>query len=250
MRIQAGEIEINYELSGNENGPVVMMSHSLGSSSIMWEPQLDDLEHHYRVLRFDTRGHGGSDVTRGAYSLGQLAADAVALLDALRIERVHLGLNHRERISSLALCDTAAEVPEDAQPIWQERIDDARSKGMASLVEGTLQRWFTEPYLARGPEWVERIREQFVKTPVDGFVGCSEAIRRLDYLQKLPDLRLPTLVIVGEEDPGTPVEAAEAIHSRIPDSQLVVIPSAAHLSNIEQADRFNQALCAFLGGHA
>lgn len=263
MRVQAGDIKINYELSGNESGPVVMMSHSLGSSSIMWGPQLAALETRYRVLRFDTRGHGDSDVTRGAYSMDQLGADAVALLDALRIDRVHfvglsmggmiaqcLGLHHKDRLNSLVLCDTAADMPEDAQPVWQERIDDARAKGMEALVEGTLQRWFTEPYLARGSAWVDRIREQFVNTPVDGFVGCSEAIRRLGYLEKLSDVRLPTLVIVGEEDPGTPVEAAEAIHSRIRGSQLVVIPSAAHLSNIEQADRFNQALSAFLGSQA
>jgi len=259
MRIRVGDIRINYELSGNAGGPVVMLSHSLGASMVMWEPQLAALEPNYRVLRFDTRGHGGTDAPPGRYTLEQLAADAVGLLDALRIDRVHfaglsmggmiaqcLALAPVNRLLSLALCDTAAVVPNEAHPIWKERIDTARKNGLGALVEETLQRWFTGPYLKRNPPWVDRIRRGFVETPVDGFVGCSEAIRRLDYLERLRAVNLPTLIIVGEEDPGTPVAAAEAMHARISGSELVVIPSAAHLSNIEQVDIFNRTLTAFL----
>jgi 3-oxoadipate enol-lactonase len=260
MRVQAGEIKINYELSGNENGPVVMMSHSLGSSSIMWEPQLKALEDRYQLLRFDTRGHGKSDVPQSPYTLEQLAGDAIGLLDTLQIDKVHfvglsmggmiaqcLALRHMDRLFSLALCDTAAVIPDEAQPIWQERIDTTRKKGMAAGVDETMQRWFTAPYLSQSPPEVEIIRTQFLKTPAEGFIGCSEAIRRLDYLAQLAAIKLPVLIIVGEDDPGTPVSAAEAIHAQIETSELVIIPSAAHLSNIEQADFFNQALVAFLG---
>jgi 3-oxoadipate enol-lactonase len=259
MRIKIGDIHIHYELSGNENGPVVMMSHSLGSSSIMWEPQLAALETRYRLLRFDTRGHGQSDAPEGAYTLAQLAGDAVALLDKLGIDRVHfvglsmggmiaqhLALSHPERLISLALCDTAAVIPDEAQPVWQERIDATRRHGMAAGVDETMQRWFTGAFLSKSPPAVEKIRTQFLDTPAEGFIGCSEAIRRLNVIDQLPSIRLPVLIIVGEDDPGTPVSAAEQMHARIPSSELVIIPSAAHLSNIEQADAFNRALLSFL----
>ena len=122
----------------------------------------------------------------------------------------------------------------------------ARGEGMAALAEETLERWFTPPYLAEGPPGVRRIRDMILSTPVSGFIGCSEAIRRLDFLDRLGDIRLPTLIIVGEEDPGTPVAASEAIQARIHDSKLVVLPAARHLSNIEQSDGFNKALMDFL----
>jgi 3-oxoadipate enol-lactonase len=259
MRIKVGDILINYELSGNENAPVVMMSHSLGSSSIMWQPQLEALAPRYRLLRFDTRGHGQSDAPKGAYNLEQLAGDALALLDTLEIDKVHFvglsmggmiaqcfALSHPERLMSLALCDTAAVVPDEAQPIWQERIDATRRYGMAAGVDETMQRWFTRSYLAKSPPAVEKIRAQFLNTPAEGFIGCSEAIRRLNYMDRLSSIQLPALIIVGADDPGTPVSASEEMHARIPASELVIIPSAAHLSNIEQPDAFNQALVSFL----
>jgi 3-oxoadipate enol-lactonase len=250
---------IHYELSGNESGPVVMMSHSLGSSSIMWEPQLQALEERYRLLRFDTRGHGQSDAPKGAYRLEQLAGDALALMDTLEIDKVHFvglslggmiaqcfALSYPERLMTLALCDTAAIIPDEAQPVWQERIDTTRRQGMAAGVDETMQRWFTGPYLAASPPAVEKIRAQFLNTPAEGFIGCSEAIRRLNYLDRLSSIQLPVLIVVGADDPGTPVSASEEMHARIPASELVIIPSAAHLSNIEQADAFNEALVSFL----
>ena len=259
MQIKANDISVNYELSGKEGSPVVMLSHSLACSLVMWNPQMDILQPHFQVLRYDTRGHGDSDATEGAYSLDLLGKDALALLDALEIETVHfvglsmggmigqcLALHHKERLKSLTLCDTAAVIPDEAQPIWDERIAAARNEGMQALVQGTLERWFTQPYLDLNPPQVERIRDQILSTPIAGFIGCSEAIRRLGYLEHLSELRLPTLIIVGEEDPGTPVAASEAMHARIKGSKLVVLPSAAHLSNIEQADGFNKALIDFL----
>ncbi len=259
MQIKANDISVNYELSGKEGSPVVMLSHSLACSLVMWNPQMDILQPHFQVLRYDTRGHGDSDATEGAYSLDLLGKDALALLDALEIETVHfvglsmggmigqcLALHHKKRLKSLTLCDTAAVIPDEAQPIWDERIAAARNEGMQALVQGTLERWFTQPYLDLNPPQVKRIRDQILSTPIAGFIGCSEAIRRLGYLEHLSELRLPTLIIVGEEDPGTPVAASEAMHARIKGSKLVVLPSAAHLSNIEQADGFNKALIDFL----
>jgi 3-oxoadipate enol-lactonase len=259
MKILANGIQLNYELTGQQEAPMVMLSHSLASSMVMWNPQLDSLESHFQVLRYDMRGHGDSDAPDGAYTLELLAEDAIALLDALGIDSVHfvglsiggmigqgLALNHGDRLKSLALCDTSAIMPDEAQPILQERIAVARASGMADQVDGTLERWFTPQYLQENPPEVEMIRQQIAATPLAGYLGCSEALGGLNYLERLSEIKLATLIMVGEEDPGTPVAASEAIHERIAGSQLVILPSARHLSNIEQADVFNQSLMAFL----
>jgi 3-oxoadipate enol-lactonase len=259
MRIKANHIQINYELSGKKGAPVVVLSHSLACSLVMWNPQMDDLSPHFQVLRYDMCGHGHSDVTPGPYTIELLAEDVIGLLDALGIDRVHfvglsvggmigqsLALNHPKRLRSLALCDTAPAVPQEAQPIWQERIERTREKGMESQVNETMERWFTPAFLKQNPPMVGLIRKQILATPVAGYLGCAEAIRKLNYLNRLSEIKLPTLIMVGEDDPGTPVSASQAIHERIPDSRLVILPSARHLSNVEQAEAFNAALLAFL----
>ena len=259
MLVKTNGIKIHCELSGKPDAPVVVLSHSLGSSMVMWEPQCEFLEPYFRVLRYDMRGHGESEVSKGEYSLEMLGQDVVELLDSLEIKKVHfvglsiggmigqgLGLNHKERLLSLTLCDTASILPEEAKPLFRERMDLARSQGMASLVEGTLARWFTPPFLAQDPPMVSRIRTQIEATPVDGFIGCSHAILNLNYLDRLAAIDLDTLIIVGEDDPGTPVAAAEAIQAEIRNSRLEVLPSAMHLCNIEQAGRVNDAIGAFL----
>ena len=259
MLINVNGIQINYELSGKEAAPVVVLSHSLGSSMVMWNPQLEVLEPHFRVLRCDMRGHGDSQATEGDYTLDLLAADAIGLLDALKIEKVHfvglsiggmigqcLAINYSDRFKSLTLCDTSPVLPEDAKPLFKERMDLARTQGMRALVEGTMERWFTPPYRAQNPPAIDLIRNQFLTTSVTGFNGCSAAIMGLNYLDRLAEIKLPTLIMVGEDDPGTPVEASETIHELIPSSKLVVLPSAAHLSNIEQSEAFNSHLLSFL----
>lgn len=259
MFAEANGVRIRYEMSGKKGASVVVLSHSLGSNLTMWEPQVPALEPHFQVLRYDIRGHGGSDAPRGPYTLEMLALDVVGLLDALEIERAHfvglsmggmigqhLGLSHASRLRSLVLCDTAAKVPQDAQPLWEERMALAREKGMEALLESTLERWFTPSFLEANPPMLDTIRQAFLSTPVEGYVGASEAIRRLDTLERLFEIKIPTLIMVGEDDPGTPVSASEAIHGRIPGSKLVVLPGCRHLSNVEQADGFNSQLLRFL----
>ncbi|MGD1986556.1 MAG: alpha/beta fold hydrolase, partial [Desulfobacterales bacterium] len=222
---------------------------------------LELLEAHFRVLRYDTRGHGLSDAPAGPYTLKQLVDDAIAMLDALKIDQVHwiglsmggmigqgLTLSRPERLKTLVLADTAAIIPAEAQPVWQERIDAARNGGMQAVAESTLERWFTPNYLKNNLPETDRIRQLILATPLDGYIGCSEAIRRLNYLERLNTLDITTLIMVGAEDPGTPVAASEAMHAQIKNSELVVIPQAAHLSNIEQAAVFNDQLMAFLAG--
>ena len=259
MRIKVNDIYLNYELSGKKEAPVVVLSHSLGSSLAMWASQLTALESRYQVLRYDMRGHGRSDATEGAYSLEQLGEDVVGLLNALNISRVHfvglsiggmigqaIALNHGERLRSLVLCDTSAYLPPPALPMVQERIETARGQGLQALVDGTLERWFTPSYIKQNRPSVALIRDQFLATSVAGYIGCSEAIGKLNFQERLLEITLPTLIMVGAEDPGTPVAASEAIHERIQGSKLIVLPSASHLSNIEQADQFNRHLLAFL----
>lgn len=259
MLIEANHIRIHCELSGKKQAPVVALSHSLACSMVMWQPQLDLLESYFQVLRYDTRGHGGSDAPPGPYTLDQLVDDAVGILDQLGFDRVHwvglsmggmigqgLALSHPDRIERLVLADTAAIIADEAQPIWQERIDDVRKEGMQVVAQSTLERWFTADYLKKNPPEIEEIRRQILATPVAGYIGCSEAIRRLDYLSRLSAIQNPTLIMVGADDPGTPVSASEAMHAQIKNSKLVVIPDAAHLSNIEQSQLFNDNLMAFV----
>ena len=259
MKIEINGFHINYELSGKEDAPVVMLSHSLSTHLAMWDLQMPVLEPHFKVLRYDTRGHGGSDAPEGAYTLEQLGEDVVGLLDALKIPKVNwvgismggmigqaIALNHADRLDRLVLCDTAAIMPQEVQSVWQERIETAKEKGMQALVNETLERWFTPDYLAKNPPEVQKVREQVLTTPVAGFIGCSEAIRRLNYLERLSEIKMPALVVVGEDDPGTPVSASEAICDRIQGSKLVVLPAARHLCNIEQARLFNSEVLSFL----
>jgi 3-oxoadipate enol-lactonase len=259
MRIKANGIQMNYELSGKKGAPVVVLSHSLSSSLLMWNPQMNVLNLYFQVLLYDIRGHGDSDTPLGAYTLELLGNDAIGLLDALNINQVHfiglsmggmigqcLALNYPHRLKSLVLCDTASVIPSDAQPIWQERIDKARKKGMEALLEETMERWFTPAFLTKNSQMLALIQKQFLATPVSGYIGCAEAIRKLNYLDRLSEIKMPTLIMVGEDDPATPVSASVAMHERISNSKLVILPSARHLSNVEQTEAFNTALLTFL----
>jgi 3-oxoadipate enol-lactonase len=259
MRIIANGIVSNFELEGPAAAPVLTLSHSLAASLDMWEPQVAALAGRYRVLRYDTRGHGGSEVPPGPYTLEMLADDVAGLLDALGIARTHfiglsmggmiaqaMALRHPEKLLSLVLADTSSRMPPESGPIWDERIAIAESQGMAALVDGTIERWFTAPFVARAPEVVDRVRMLIRTTAPQGFVACSQAIRSLDYADRLREIHVPTLIIVGENDLGTPVAASEFMHAAIAGSKLLVLPSAAHLSNVEQAERFNESVTCFL----
>ncbi len=256
-------IKIHYEIFERIGAPSVILSHSLGSSMILWDPQMEALKPYFQILRYDIRGHGKSEGGRGPFTLEQLGEDAIGLLNHLGIKQVHwigismggmigqaVALRYPSRLKTLVLCDTAAIIPPEAQSIWQERIDQVRERGMASQLEATMERWFTPSFLATNPPILSKIRSQFLSTSVEGYVNCIEAIRRLNYLNRLSEIRIPTLILVGEDDPGTPVAASEAIHQRIPGSTLRIIPSARHLSNVEQPEIFNQHLLEFLKKYA
>jgi len=258
--ITTNGIDVNYDFAGPEDAPVVTLSHSLATDFTMWQPQAVALrDAGYRVLRYDTRGHGGTTVPPGPYSLELLAEDVHTLLHDLGIERTHfvgismggmigqtLALRHPEFLLSLVLCDTAASMPAESGPIWDERIATARADGMEAHVLGTSGRWFTPAFAATRADVIEPVREMIRATPVEGYVGCCEAIKRLDLLGRIAAISAPTLVMVGADDPGTTPAAARAIQERISGAELVIIESASHLSNLEQPEVFNRALLGFL----
>jgi 3-oxoadipate enol-lactonase len=259
MKILVNDILVNYEISGNECGPVIVMSHSLGCNLKMWDNQLASLEKDFLVLRYDTRGHGLSDAPEGPYTLKMLGEDAVGLFNALGIDVFHwvglsmggmigqyIALKYPDRSESLTLCDTGPAMPDEAQPIWQERINEAHNGGMKTRLKATFEDWFTPDFLKKNPPALENIRKQLLSTPIKGYIGCIWAIRGLNYIDKLTEIKVPTLIIVGKEDFGTPIEVSRIMHNLIQDSELVILPSCAHLSSVEQPETFNAALLKFL----
>ena len=263
MKVKANGIDVHYTLDGPANAPVVTLSHSLATDGSMWEPQLAALRARYRVLNYDTRGHGRTDAPDAAYTLAQLARDAGALLDALGISKTHwcglsmggmigqtLALERPALFASLSLCDTSSRIPAEAKPLWADRIKIAHDEGMEPLVEPTLARWLTAPFREARNDVVAGVAKMIRSTPPQGYAGCCHAISALDLTDRLSAISIPTFIVVGEEDQGTPVAASKVMHERIKGSELVIIPSAAHLSNLEQPEAFTTALTRFLAKQA
>ena len=253
--------KLNYRLDRPGQGTVVMFSNSLASALSMWDLQIPPLvEAGYRVLRYDSRGHGQSEVPEGPYSIEMLTADALGLMDALGLEKVHfcglsmggmvgqmLGARHGDRLISLTLSSTSAHMP--PREIWDERIKTVRENGMDAVVDATIDRWFTKAGQERLVAEVEKIRHLILHTQADGFCAACAAIQNMDQRDSIRSISTGTMVLVGEHDPGTPVSAAEFIHQRISSSELKVISDAAHFVNVEQSRVFNEALLKFIEKH-
>ncbi len=257
-RIEVNGLSVAYELSGPEDGPRVVLSHSLAADHTMWAGQMPALGG-YRVLRYDLRGHGATQVTPGPYSIEQLTEDAAGLIQALDLAPVRfvglslggmigqiLGVRHASLVSALVLCDTASHMP--PAELWDERAAIARDAGLGEIAPATVERWFTAGFRASDGATVAGIEAMIRATPAEGYAACGEAIREMDLRGTLSAIAKPTLVMVGADDPATPPGASEAIAGEIDGAQLVVLEKAAHLSNVEQPQSFNQALLAFLEG--
>lgn len=247
---------IAYRLDGPKDAPVLLLSNSLGTDMEMWAPQMAAWTRHFRVLRYDSRGHGGSDAPAGAYSIDRLGRDAIELLDALGLDRVNfcglskggmvgqwLAVHAPERLSKLVLSNTAAYMGPPAN--WQARIEGVRTTGLAPLAEASIGRWFTPAFRSASPERIAPILAMLLAANPEGYAGCCAAIRDMD---QRPTARLnatPTLVIAGSQDPATPLADARFLAENASNSRLVCL-AAAHLSNLEAPEPFARAVEEFL----
>lgn len=263
MRAHANGIAINHLLEGPAGAPVVTLAHPLAARLELWDAQARALRDRYRVLRYDARGHGGSDVPPGAYTLDQMADDIVSLLDTLGIRSTHFvglsmggcvgmttALRHPDRIASLVLADTTSRYAPPQAAMWDERIRTAETQGMEPLIEPTMRIWFTERFRETAKPAVDRVRDMLRGTDTRGYVGAIRAIASVNLTDAIAAIRCPTLVIVGRDDPGTTVAMAQVMRDRIPGAELAVLPDAAHCSCVEAADAFTAALTGFLDRHA
>jgi 3-oxoadipate enol-lactonase len=263
MKIRANGININYRIDGPEGAPWVTMSNSLATTYRMWDPQVSAFTKTYRVLCYDKRGHGETDATPGPYDFELLADDLFALLDALHISRTHfvglsmggmtgmtMALRKTPVLRTLVLCDTASQDPLGDPALWQQRYDTVTAAGsMEPMVEPTLARFITPEAAKTRPELATAVRDMVRATSVTGYVACCHAVSKLALTDRIGEIRIPTMVVVGREDPATTVEMAKGIHGRIVGSEMVVLDHAAHLSNLEQPDAFNEAVLGFLARH-
>jgi len=245
-----------YRFDGEDNAPVVVLSNSLGTNLSMWDPQVPALAEKFRVLRYDTRGHGQSTVTPGPYTIEGLGRDVIGLLDSLKIENAYfcglsmggmigqwLGVNATNRMRGLVLCNTAARI--GSAEIWDARIKDVQERGMAAIATTVVLRWFSDNFVKKSPEVVESMRQMLLQVPPEGYAACCAALRDADLRQAIAGVKVRTLVIAGALDPVIPLAEAHFVAQRIPGAAYVELDSA-HLSNVEAAPQFTEALLKFL----
>lgn len=254
--INADGATIHVEVEGPERAPVLMLSNSLGTDLQMWDEQVAPFTRHFRLVRYDRRGHGRSSVPKGPYTMDQLGRDVLAILDGLRIERINwcglsmggmvgqwLGAHAPNRIDKLILSNTACYYPD--KTIWAERAKFARANGMARVAAATMERWFSKDFRAAQPATIARMTEMFMKTDLEGYLGCCAAIRDMDHRALLAQITAPTLVIAGRLDMGTPLPMNELIRDHIPGAELLTL-EAAHIANVEQPQAYTDAVLGFL----
>ena len=254
--LKSGEARIHYALQGQSGLPVLVFSNSLGANYSMWDPQASEFRKKFRILRYDTRGHGQSSSTPGPYSIELLAKDVIVLLDALDLDRVHfcglsmggmigmwLGVHAPEHLNKLVLCNTGARI--GTLETWNARIEAVRKNGMKSVAPAIIERWFTPAFRQKAPEMMAKILKMIEEANPEGYAACCAAIRDFDCREQLGKIHAPTLVISGAHDPATPPADGRFLAQQIPGARYVEL-NAAHLSNIEAQDRFNDELAAFL----
>lgn len=246
-----------YHVEGPAGAPVALFSNSLGTNLRMWDAQAQAFAGRFRVVRYDSRGHGRSDAPPGPYTLDLLALDALALLDYLNVERVHvcglslggmvalwLAANHPQRIDRVVFADTAAKIGNEER--WTSRIAAVRAGGMRAIRDGVVAGFLSEPFRQRRPDIAQMIGDMLEEAPPEGYIATCEALREADLRAALARIAAPALILVGSRDESTPPTQARELHDAIAGSQLVILDGAAHLANVEQPDAFNAHALAFL----
>ena len=261
MLHNVGTQRIHYDLIGPEGGPAVVVAHALAADSGMWAEQIPALlALGFRVLRIDMRGHGGSDAVPSDYTLKELASDIVAVLDQLAIEAADyvglsiggmigeaLAIHFPQRVSSLMLCETPPAALRNAAEVWGPRVAAVRAANSLEPIAGaTMERWLTPDFKARNPRRWQQIRDTVAATSPAGYCGCVAALSRFDFTRELSNLRVPALVLYGEDDRATSHEENQRLASLIPGGRFIAFPGARHLPNVEAPDRFNRILSEWL----
>jgi 3-oxoadipate enol-lactonase len=250
------DAELNYEFSGPEGAPVLVLSNSLGTNLHMWDSQIADFTRHFRLLRYDTRGHGRSSITPGPYSIAQLSEDVLQSLDTLRLSKVYfcgismggmtgiyLGIHSPSRFHKIAACSTAAKI--GTQESWNTRIDTVKQGGMKAVASAVTDRWFTQPFRTTHPAEVATMQTMLENANPDGYIANCAVVRDADLRESLGDVEVPTLVVSGTHDPGTTPTDGRFLSDHIPGSRFVEL-SASHICNIEAQIAFNREVLSFL----
>lgn len=253
---------LNIEIDGREGAPWITFSHALANNLRLWDDAVEQLKDRYRILRYDQRGHGKSPAVPGPYTFPQLIADAVGLLDEVGVERTHwvglsiggmigygLGIEHPNRLMSIVACDSRPDAPPDYAAYFQHRIDLAREKGMAGVVEPTIERWFTPETRAKNPPVLDKVRGMILEASEEGHAGCCEALKTLAYGSRLHEIKVPALLLGGAKDKGAPPEALAEAAAKIPGAEHAVIPDAGHITALENPAVFQKVLEDFLARH-
>jgi 3-oxoadipate enol-lactonase len=256
--IEVGGNRLHVAIDGRSDGPWLTCLHALAADMRLWDGQMAQLGAAFRLLRTDVRGHGKSTATTPAATVDDLAADVVAIWDALGIERSHvlglsmggmtgmgLALDHADRVERLVAADCRLDAPPFFVDMWTKRQQTMRERGMAAVASDTLPIWFSEKTRASRPDLVDLARSMIENTSEAGYLGASTALQRLDYKRRLKDVRRPTLFVVGAQDGPHPGEMRE-MASLVPGAEFVEIPDAAHMASLEQPERFTEAVLRFL----
>src|SRR6266446_2411594 len=239
MKIKANGITINYQLNGPDGAPWLILSNSLATNLTMWDEQVRELGRAFRVLRYDQRGHGGTEASRGRYTFEQLIADALALMDALAIKTAHFAGLSMGGATALGL---ALQHPQRLE----ERIVSAQKQGMETLVEPTIARWFPPEVLKANPPHVDKVRQMIRTTPVEGFIGCAAALADHNYAAAVATVKRPVLFLVGEKDAAA--APMRKLNEALPGSRYAELAGAGHISNLDQPAAFTRAVADFLSG--
>ena len=252
----SNDAQINYQTFGDATKPALVFSNSLGTKFSMWQPQIEFFQKDYFVVCYDTRGHGGSTAPQGPYQLDQLGQDVIHLLNHLSIQKAAfcgismggltgqwLAINHPERFNHVIVANTAAKIGQEQA--WLERAALVRAQGLAPIASTAASRWFTEPFIQSNAAIVAELSNDLGAGSPEGYASCCEALAKADLREQIKSVLVPVLIVAGQQDPVTTVADAQAMQHSIVNSQLCEI-NASHISSVEQAEAFNQAVQAFL----
>jgi 3-oxoadipate enol-lactonase len=252
---------IAIKLEGPRDAPCIMLAHGVALDLRLWDDLVASVVPEYRVLRYDSRGHGGSPTGEGGFTLSDLGDDAIAVMDAAGVAKVHfvglsmggmvgmgLALDHGERLASAAICNARGAATPEYRKSWDDRSALVRQGGIAAIADATVSRWFTPEFPARNPDAVRVTLDMVLATSDEGYCASAEALKGLDYGSRLQENRVPVLYLAGEKDAGAPPPIVRRLHEMTPHSRYVELPGTGHISVTESPMAFRSAIIEFVRG--